>query len=205
MTDMNKAYVSDKGTLYSCRGRLLWTAIFAKRKGKGDKEGKYEVNLLIPKTSDIAALREAVMGAGKDKFAKAFKDANGKWPSSIRSPFRKTAENDKLVDLADEFPIYFAARSKETPPGVVGPNGKSAGVTPEDVYPGRWARITCDAYGYEVDGNKGVSFGVQNVQLLDHADPLEIGGGRVSAESQFDAVEGVSGNDDAASSDDIFG
>lgn len=202
--DINKAYVSDKGTLYSCQGRILWNAIFEKRKGKGDKEGKYEINLLIPKTSDITALREAVMEAGKEKFSKAFKDANGKWPSSIRSPFRKTAENDKIADLADEYPMYFAARSKNEAPGLVGPNGKSAGVTPEDVYPGRWARITCDAYGYEVDGNKGVSFGVQNIQLLGHGDPLEIGGGRVAAESQFDAVEGVSGND-GASADDIFG
>jgi hypothetical protein len=203
MSDMNKAYVNDKGALFSCKGRILWNSVFEKRKGKNGKEGKFEINLLIPKGSNIDALKTAVMEAGKDKFSKAFKDAGGKFPSSIRSPFRKTAENDKIGEFADEFPIYFAARSMD-PPGIVGPNGKSAGVTPEDVYAGRWARISCDAYGYEVDGNKGVSFGLQNIQLLDHDDPMEIGGSRVPAESQFDAVEGVSGNDDA-SSDNVFG
>lgn len=201
--DMNKCYVNDKGTLFTCRGRILWNAVFQKRKGRNGQEGKYEINLLIPKTSDIAALRELVMEAGRDKFSKAFKEAGGKWPSSIRSPFRKTAENDKLADLADEYPMYFAARSKNDPPGIVGPNGKSEGISPEDVYAGRWARITCDAYGYETDGNRGVSIGLQNIQLLDHDDVLEIGGGRVPAESQFEAVDGVSGNDES-SSDDIF-
>ncbi len=209
MSNENKAYVHPKtGNLVTPKGKTLWASLFAPRKGKGGKEGKYEYNLLIPKAADITALKEAAMDAGKDKFPKAFKDAAGKWPSSIKNPFKKTSENDKLVAGLEEaglkvedFPFFFAARGKDKP-GVVGPNGKSDGVDTERVYPGRWSRGTVQAYGYDVDGNKGVSFGLINVQLLDIDDELVIGGGRVSAESEFDAVEGA--GDDSKSSDDVF-
>lgn len=199
----NKAHVHPKtGNLVTPKGRLLWSNLFAPRKEKHD------CNLLIPKSADITALKEAVFEAGKDKFAKAFKDGGGKWPSSLRNPFKKTADNDRLVaalesaDLkVEDFPLFFAARSKDKP-GVVGPSGKSDGIEAEQVYPGRWARMSIQAFGYEKDGNKGVTFGLVNVQLLDNDDEFVIGGGRVSAESEFDAVE-VAG-DDAASSDEMF-
>lgn len=62
--------------------------------------------------------------------------------------------------------------------------------------------MTIDAFGYEAEGNKGVSFGLKNIQLLDNDDELSIGGGRVSAESEFEAVEGA--GDDSKSSDSLF-
>lgn len=205
----NKAYIHPKtGNLVTPKGRVLWNSLFQPRKAKNGKEGKYEFNILVPKSADISAMKEAALDAGKDKFPKAFKDANGKWPSSIRNPFKKTSENDKLVGALEEaglkvedWPFFFAARSKDKP-GVVGPNGKADGIEPEQVYAGRHAKATVQAFGYDADGNKGVSFGLINVQLLDNDDELVIGGGRVSAESEFDAVEGA--GDDAKSSDDVF-
>lgn len=174
-------------------GRLLWNSVFQPRKGKNGKEGKYEANLAIPAGVSLKLLQDAALEAGKAKFPKAFKDAGGKWPSSIKSPFKKTAENDKLADLAEAFPTFVAARSKDRP-GVVGANGRAEGVEPEHVYAGRWAKISVDAYGYEVDGNKGVTFGLGNVQLLQDDEELVIGGGRVSAESEFEGV-GDTGSD----------
>lgn len=208
MSTENKAFIHPKsGNLVTPKGRILWNSLFEVRKRKVG-EGKFEFNLLIPKSADIGAMKEAAIEAGKDKFAKAFKDAAGKWPSSIRSPFKKTAENDKLVAgleeaglKAEDWPVFFAARSKDKP-GVVGPNGKADGVDAEQVYPGRHAKATLQAFAYENDGNKGVTFGLINVQLLDNDEELVIGGGRVSAESEFDAVEGA--GDDSKSSDDVF-
>lgn len=205
----NKAYIHPKtGNIVTCEGIILWSSLFTPRKAKGGKEGKYEFNLLAPKAADLAAMKDAAIEAGKEKFGKAFKDANGKWPSSIKNPFKKTADNDKLVAGLEEaglkvedYPVFFAARSKDKP-GVVGPNGKSEDIDPEQVYPGRRGRATIQAFGYDAEGNKGVSFGLINVQLLDHGDELVIGGSRVSAESEFDAVEGA--GDDSKSSDDVF-
>lgn len=178
---------------YVVTGRLLWNSLFQPRKGKNGKEGKFECNVAIPAGVSLKVLQEAALEAGKEKFPKAFKDAGGKWPSSIKSPFKKSSENDKLADLAEAFPNFIAARSKDRP-GVVGANGKAEGVEPSHVYAGRWAKMSIDCYGYDVDGNKGVSFGLGNVQLLQDDEELVIGGGRVSAESEFEGV-GDTGSD----------
>jgi hypothetical protein len=208
MSSDNKAFVHKNGNLITAKGRLLWNSLFQVRKAKGGKDGKFECNLLFPKTADNKALLEGAREAGTEKFAKAFKDSAGKWPSAVKTPFKKTADNDKLVaaleaaemDPAD-WPLFIAARSKDKP-GVVGPNGKSDGVDAEQVYQGRWARMSVQAYGYDTDGNKGVTFGLVNVQLLDNADELSVGGGKVSAESEFEPAEGA--GDDSSSSDDMF-
>ncbi len=208
-TSMTKAFLHPKtGSIVWPKGRLLWNSLFNPRKGKGGKPGKHECNMLYPKEASFDVAKEAAMDAGRDKHSKAFKEAAGKWPKSIGTPFKRTADNDKLVaalEAADmkveDWPIYVAARSGDKP-GVAGQNGKTDGVNAEDVYAGRWARMTTDSYGYDVDGNKGVSFGLKNVQLLDNDDELAIGGGRVSAESEFEAVEGA--GDDSKSSDSLF-
>jgi hypothetical protein len=174
-------------------GRLLWNSLFQPRKAKGGKDGKYEANVAIPKAAAIKVLQDAALDAGKDKFPKLFKDAGGKWPSGVKSPFKKTGENDKLAELAGDYPMFVAARSKDRP-GVVGANGRAEGVEPEHVYAGRWVKISVDAYAYDTDGNKGVTFGLGNVQLLQDDEELVIGGGRVSAESEFEGV-GDTGSD----------
>lgn len=173
-------------------GRLLWNSVFQPRKGKGGSVGKFEANVAIPKGANMKVLQDAVLEAGKERFPKLFKDAAGKWPSSVKSPFKKTADNDKLADIADDFPVFVAARSKDRP-GVVGANGRAEGVEPEHVYPGRWVKVSVDTYAYETDGNKGVTLGLGNLQLLEEADELVIGGGRVSAESEFEGVGEATG------------
>lgn len=193
----NKAIKHEKtGNLITPKGRIVWPALFtpSKMRGQSDDQAKHQITILIPKDADISVLKTAAAEAAAEKFPKV---KNG-----IRSPFRKTEEKDNLADLAEDFPYFITARSKDKP-GVVGPNGKRV-EDPEQVYSGRWAKISIQAFGYDNSGNKGVSFGLVNVQLLDHDDPLAVGGGRVAAESEFEAVEGVAGND-KASADELFG
>ena len=191
----NAATIHPKtGNLVTPKGRLLWNALFQPRKNKNGTPGKFEFNIAIPKDADVKVLQQAALEAGKEKFPKLFKDAAGKWPSSVKSPFKKSADNDKLAEIADEYPMFFAARAKDRP-GVVGPNGRAEGVEPEHVYAGRFVKASVQAYGYDVDGNKGVSFGLVNVQLLEDGEELVIGGGRVSAESEFEGVGEAAGSD----------
>ncbi len=53
-----------------------------------------------------------------------------------------------------------------------------------------------DLYAYDTDGNKGVGFGLQNLQFLGHGEKLA---GAQSAESQFGPV-----NDDGEDLDGAF-
>lgn len=193
----NKAFIHPKtGNLMTPKCRIAWPALFTPQamKGAAPDTAKYQVTVLIPKDADISVLKTAAAEAANEKF--------GKKTTGIRSPFRKTEEKESLAELAADFPYYITARSKDRP-GVVGPNGKHVD-DPEQVYSGRWAKASIQAFAYDSAGNKGVSFGLQNVQLLDNDDPLVIGGGRVAAEAEFEAVEGVAG-DDSKSSDDVFG
>lgn len=192
----NKAYIHEKtGNLMTPRCRMVWPSLFTPTamRGQSADQAKHQITLLIPKDADIAVLRTAATEVATEKF--------GKKTSGLRSPFRKTEEKEQLAELAEQFPCYITARSKDRP-GIVGPNGKAVD-DPEQVYSGRWARVSVQAFAYDNSGNKGVSFGLQNVQLLDQDEPLNVGGARVSAEAEFDAVEGVAGND-GASSDDVF-
>lgn len=194
MTD-NKAFKHEAtGNLHTPKCRLAWTALFTPSAMKGGDGGdaKYQVTLLIPKTANIDVLKEAAAAAAKEKF--------GDKGKGIRSPFRKSEEKEQLADIAEDFPYYITARSKDRP-GVVGPNGKRVD-DPEQVYPGRWAKASIQAFAYDAKGNKGVSFGLQNVQLLDNDEPLAIGGSRVAAEAEFEAVEGA--GDDGKSSEALF-
>jgi hypothetical protein len=209
MPSDNAAFIHAKtGNIVTPKGRILWNALFTARKAKGSDEGKFEFNLLIPKGADVKVLRESAIEAGKEKFAKAFREAEGKWPKTLATPFKQTESNDKLVAAleaaelkVEDYPFYFAARSKDKP-GVVGPNGKAEGIEPEHVYAGRWARATVQAYAYDKNGNKGVSLGLINVQLLDNDDELVVGGGRVNAESEFEAVAGA--GEEGGSTDSMF-
>ncbi len=209
MSAENKAFIHSKtGNVVLPKGRILWNSVFKPRKPKPGQDGKYELTLLFGKDADLTVATEVMTEAGKDAHPKLFREANGKWPSTITRPFKRTKDNDKLVaaleaaDLkVEDFPVYLGAKTKDRP-GIVGPNGKVV-EDEEQVYSGRWARMTIDFFGGEFEKKlKYVSAGLKNIQLLDNDDELVVGGGRVSAETEFDAVEGA--GDDSKSADSLF-
>ena len=83
-------------------------------------------------------------------------------------------------------------------PGIVDARGQN--VTDEkEVYAGRWCVASLRAFAYDTNGNKGVSFGLQNVQILDNDEAW--GGMRARAEDEFEPVESAAG---ATKGDSIF-
>lgn len=197
MASDNVAFVhSGSGNLVTPKGRLVWPSLFtpSAMRGEDESKAKYQATILIPASADFTALKDAAKEAAADKFG-------SKLPKNLRSPFRETTDKENLAEYADEYPWYITARSKDHP-GVVGPNGKTVD-DPEQVYSGRWAKMSIQAFGYDTAGNKGVSFGLQNVQLLDHDDVFNVGGARVPAESEFAAVDGA--GDEGGSAEELFG
>lgn len=207
-----KSFVHEKtGNIMTCKGRALWNFVFKPKpdRKKPKEEWQYEFTVLYPKGADLAAVKDAATEAGKEKLPKEFKTAAGKWPSGVITPFKRTADNDKLVaalEAADmkveDWPVFITYKAyNDKAPGIVGPDGKADGVEPNDLYAGRWVRVSHFPKGYNNE-SKGVRLNLVNLQLLEDAEEIPLGSGRVSAETEFDAVEGA--GDDSKSSDSLF-
>jgi hypothetical protein len=174
-----KATLLDTGDIVTPAGRLMYGAFFEPRVMKGETDmskAKYSATLLLPAKADLTAIEEAIEEASAGK--------KGKW----RHPLLDTADNERLAEYAEEFPVFIRCNSKYRP-DVIDRHKESVRQENEsdEVYNGRWARFTVRPFFYDAQMNKGVSLGLQNVQLLQHDEVLA--GGRISASSQFDAVE----------------
>lgn len=149
-----------------------------------DLNGKmeYSVVALFPKGADLKPLKAAAAAAAKEKWG-------DKLPANMRSPFRDQGEKEKDGALpagleAGAIFINFKANQR---PGLVDANVQPI-LDASDFYAGCWARAQVRAFAYDQKGNKGVSFGLQNVQKMREGEPL---GSRVRAEDAFEAVAGA--------------
>jgi len=150
-------------------------------------EPKYGMSMLFPKGADLKALKAAAAAAAKEKWG-------DKIPKGIRDPFRDQGE--KEYEGYEDGAIFINATSK-LKPGLVDSQREDI-ISDEEFYAGCYARATINAFAYDTAGNKGVAFGLNNVQKLRDGDPL---GGRVRAADDFEAVESSGGGKD----DDLFG
>jgi hypothetical protein len=180
MENLKTSFISEKtGSVITAEGRLsyaqhLFTPNPEAKTKKGD--AKFTLSILLPPDSDLTAMKKAAQDA-----------INAKWPvgstsrpKNPKSPFLDAGE--KAGAAFDGWTLIRVSTTRR--PGVIEADGKPA--AQEDVYSGRWARLSLNAAAFEVDGNKGVSFFLNNVQMLRHDDP--IGGGAPKATSDFEVV-----------------
>ncbi len=159
----------------------------------------YETDLLFSpeaqKTAEFAKLKEAAAACAKAEW----KDA---MPSNLKSPFRPASEKRRQADNtpyypAEQFPGYVLMRVKsKNKPQIV--NAQVQEITDEtEVYGGAFVRVSLHPYAYQVKGNAGVSFGLNNVQKMRDGEPLA-GGSRTRASDDFEPVgEAAAGDVDA--------
>lgn len=192
MTDLTKCRVSKSGNIITAKGRLSFCAQLTE--AKADKKGKlkFGTSFLLPPTADLSILRKAAEDCAKEKWG-------DKLPAKLKSPFLKAEEYE--YEGYEEGWILIRPSSIQKP-GIVDASGKNVD-DDSDVYPGRWAALSLRPFTYDVDGNRGVAFGLQNVQLLDHDTNIA---GRTRAEDEFEAVD-VPANADGSkkSADSVFG
>ena len=134
--------------------------------GSGGK-AKYSGVFVFAAGTDLAPLKAAVMAAAEAKWpgkaAAMFKS------NALRSPFRTDGESKGYAEGS----TFISARSEQKP-GLVylhaGADNKPARVADADVrevfYPGAQVRAQLRAFAYDSNGNKGVSFALNNVQKL---------------------------------------
>lgn len=175
--------------------RLSYVHLFEPYTSDPEKnEPKYSTVILVPKSDKvtIAALRKAqqeALEAGKAKFG-------GKIPKDWKDTIH---DGDEEADL-DDNPEYAGhwyltvSSNAKYPPGLID-RAKRPILDATELYSGCYARVSAVAFAFNTSGNKGVSFGLRNVQFLADGEPL---GGVSRAEDDFDDLddEDESGEDE---------
>jgi len=126
----------------------------------------------------VAALKAAAKAALAAKWG-------DKVPAKVRNPMRD-GDTETKVDgsaLGPEYKDHFFMTVKSSKrPGIIDSSGVEL-LGSDDVASGDWGRVSLNAYAYDAAGNKGVSFGLNNVQLMSKGESL--GGVRPSAAADF--------------------
>lgn len=169
-------------------GILSYPHVFVPQAGfnEGD-DPKYGGVIIFEEGTDLTELKAAANAAVQEKWG-------DKPPKNLRSPFRDDWEDRKGYP---ENSVYINAKSSGKP-GVVSryqdpATGRAAVITdPADIYPGALVRFSVTAFAYDVKGNKGVSFALNNVQKWADGERLD---GRASAADEFDAEAPVTAED----------
>ena len=141
---------------------------------------KYSLRAAFPPTAKLDALKKEAQAAAQEKWG-------DKIPKTLRSPFRLNEElENPIIGIGDDWVIMSFSANEDRRPGIVDAKLQDI-IDDADVYSGAWYRAQVRAFAYENAGNKGVSFGLQNVQKLRDDDPL--GNGRIPASKAFEPVD----------------
>lgn len=173
--------------------RLSYVHLFEPFTNNPDQEAKYSTVLLIPKSDKTTykKLRKAQQAALENGVAKF----GGKIPKTWKDTIH---DGDEEADL-DRNPEYaghwYMSVSAKTKPGIVDRDVNPI-MDSTEVYSGCYARVSINAFAFNTQGSKGVSFGLNHVQKLADGESLT---GRSRAEDDFDRVE-----DDEDDGDDVL-
>lgn len=172
--------------------RAAFISVFKATRPKGadaSQAAKYSIRAAFPPSTDMSGLKKAAADAAVEKWG-------DKIPKTMRSPFRLNEELDNPVPgIGDDWIIMTFSAAEDRRPGIVDAKLQDI-IAEEEVYSGIWARAQIRAFAYEQQGNRGVSFGLENVQKLRNDEPL--GAGRVPASKAFSAVDTGEGKDASA-------
>lgn len=145
-----------------------------------DQEPKFSVTLVFSKKTNIEYLEKAIRAAAIAKFkgkAKAMLKSN-KLTLPIRDGDEEVDDNDKPKYKG----CYFIVAKTTQRPGVVDQDREPI-EDQFDLYAGCKVRLSLFPFAYNVKGNKGVTFMLNNVQKIADGERLS---GRAAAEDDFD-------------------
>jgi hypothetical protein len=180
--------MSEKDKKYVVTGECMLSYPHIAEPQKGKKptdEAKFSAAFVFAPGYDLKDLQAAALTAAEEKWgakaAEMFKN------QALRSPLRRDAAAKGYPDGS----VFLNARSNNQPQCVyrhAGPDSKPA-VIPQDkiaseLYAGAKVRVSLKAFVYDVDGNKGVSFALNNIQKLADGPRID---GRKAATDEFDA------------------
>lgn len=143
---------------------------------------KFSVSLIIPKsdTRTVEKIKAAINAAYNEGQSK-LRGAGRSVPalSSLRSPLRD-GDMERPDDEAYR-DSYFINANSATQPGIVDADRQPI-LNRSEMYSGVKGRASINLYAYNVNGNKGIACGLNNLQKISDGIPL---GGKSRAEDDF--------------------
>ena len=143
---------------------------------------KFSVSLIIPKsdTRTVEKIRAAIQAAYEEGQSK-LKGTGKSVPalSALRTPLR-----DGDVDRPDDEAYkgsWFINANSDSAPGIVDADRQPILIRSE-MYSGVKGRASINLYAYNVNGNRGIACGLNNLQKIADGTPL---GGKSRAEDDF--------------------
>ena len=170
--------------------RFSYAYVFSPRKNEDGSDGKFSVQLLIPKADAQAKkLIDAAIEAAKQ--AGITNKWNGKLPpaSKLHLPLRDGDEEFPEDPVYEGMWFMNASSAPDRKPGVrVLENGQMhEALDGDDFYSGCWGAAVVNFFAYNTSGNMGVAAGLNNV--IKTRDDERLGGGR-SADADFGDMVG---------------
>lgn len=157
--------------------RVSFPAVF-RPDSFGDGDPKFRITMLFPKGADLGKLKKAVKATAIERWG-------DKLPEKLRSPFRDGSEKEHLDGY--EAGVTFVPATSDVQPNVCDRN-KEEILSARDFYAGCYARAILVPFAYDTKGNKGVSFGLRDVQKIRDGDPF---GGGGSMKEMFDELDPI--------------
>ena len=147
---------------------------------------KYSVSLIIPKsdTKTIEKIKAAIQAAYEEGQSKL--KGNGKSVpalSVLKTPLRD-GDEERPDDEAYR-DSYFINANSGTAPGIVDADCNPI-LDRNEMYSGVKGRASINIYAYNVNGNRGIACGLNNLQKISDGTPL---GGKSRAEDDFDTED----------------
>lgn len=181
MATQNKAGT----TVITGKCRLVYPHVFEPYSSDPDKDPRYSVMLLIPKSDKrtIKALRDAEEEA---KQAGVMSKWNGRMPKGMLSIIHDGDDEDQTD--TERYPEraghWYMTVGSVRRPGVVDQDVLPI-LDASEIYSGCYGRVELGAFPYSVSGKNGVTFGLNNLQKLADGEVL---GGRSRPEDVFSRV-----------------
>lgn len=144
---------------------------------------KYSVSLIIPKsdTRTVEKVKAAIKAAYEEGQGKL--KGNGKSVPALdtmKTPLRD-GDRERPDDEAYKN-SYFINANSGTRPGIVDADRNEI-LDRSEMYSGVKGRASINLYAYNVNGNRGIACGLNNLQKISDGTPL---GGKSRAEDDFD-------------------
>lgn len=169
--------------------RFSYMSVFAPRanKNKTPEVMEFSTVMLIPKESngfcpDPAAVCDAITTLVNEAIGHKFSKVPPVWDNPLKDGDKEINKNTGEPKHPGYW--YINATAKEQyPPTLIDCNRV---MVTGGWQSGDWGKAQVYAFGYDVSGNRGVSFGLRGIQFLKHDEPLS---GSVAAKPEDFGIE----------------